>query len=173
MRSEYGITAVEVLVVLAIVAILVAVAAPNLRDLITTNQVSHTATKLRLAMITARSEAIKRNAIIDIAPKTVGTVTGWENGWEVQVSSTSSVISNYDAVSGVTITRTDDATCSTASATPNAVVQYRNFGRVSNSNICFRITATDAPTSATKCVAVNPSGMAYYYIDSGTGQTCF
>lgn len=173
MRAERGVTAIELLVVLGVVGIIMAVAAPHMRTYVTANQVSQTASRLRLAIMTARSEAIKRNTTIDIAPKTVSSTTSWDNGWEVRISSSSAVLFDYEGTSGVTITRTDDSTCTTASTTPTASVQYRNFGRVSSSNVCFKVTASQALATATKCVAINPSGVAYYYVNPGTGQTCY
>jgi type IV fimbrial biogenesis protein FimT len=79
--AALGFTLVELIVSVAVAAILTTVAVPSFRDLILTSRLSSSATDLIVAVGTARIEAIKRNASISVctdsscAVKTAGSAT--------------------------------------------------------------------------------------------------
>ena len=87
-----GITLIELMVVVALVAILAAMAAPNLSDLFINNRLSTAANELVAALNTARSEAMKRGAVVtmrrcgSVDPETgcaaaSGKGEDWGGGW--------------------------------------------------------------------------------------------
>ena len=93
-----GITLIEMMVVVALVAILAAVAAPNLSDLFINNRLSTAANELVTAINTARSEAVRRGAVVTMQRcSAVDSTTGcaqasssaadWSKGWFIFVDS--------------------------------------------------------------------------------------
>ncbi len=75
---QHGFTAIELMVVIAIVAILAALAAPSFTPLIERWRVRDTAEGLASTLYFARSEAIKRGGGIAI-----DATGGWDQGWKV------------------------------------------------------------------------------------------
>ena len=75
---EEGFTAIELMVVVAIVAILAALAGPSFTPLIERWRVRSAAEDLTATIYFARSEAIKRGDGI-----TIDATGGWGNGWKV------------------------------------------------------------------------------------------
>ena len=67
---ERGFTMVEVLVVMTITAILLAMAIPSFERLMRTNRVSSATNSMLAAMDLARSEAVRRNAVVTVCRST-------------------------------------------------------------------------------------------------------
>jgi len=83
-----GFTTMEVLVCLAIVAILAGLAAPSFRDFVNEQRLASTMGQLTNDLNFARSEAIKRNARVLLCARKPGATTcantpDWQNGWLV------------------------------------------------------------------------------------------
>ena len=84
-----GVTVVELVVALAVVAILTVIAVPSMRDFINENRSRSTMNQLVADLNFARVEAIKRNARVLICPRVAGAstcatvTTAWINGWLV------------------------------------------------------------------------------------------
>ncbi len=81
MRLRRGFTVVEMLMTVTLLAVLVALGAPNLRNLLISQRVKTAASDLHLSLSLARSEAIKRNAAVDIVPV---STADWSQGWSVK-----------------------------------------------------------------------------------------
>lgn len=87
-RFSRGFTVIELMIVVAILGVLTALAAPNFRPLIERWRVRDAAESLTATLYFARSEAIKRGGgitIDQIAPPCANSVatTGWGCGWTV------------------------------------------------------------------------------------------
>ncbi|MFT4195883.1 GspH/FimT family pseudopilin [Ottowia sp.] len=95
-----GFTAIELMVVIAIVAILAALAAPSFTPLIERWRVRQAAEDMQATLYYARSEAIKRGGGISIVPQG----SGWSDGWQVMHSSTSDPLQLATAPTRTTIT---------------------------------------------------------------------
>ncbi len=105
-----GFTLIELMITITIFAILMATAAPSLIDVVLGNKLSAYANSLVASTLTARSEAIKRNAVITLCVSTDGatcaTTGGWEQGWIVMCNSNiSSNVCNTAGTSTIVIQR--------------------------------------------------------------------
>ena len=137
-----GFTLPEVLVAVAIVSILAAMAAPSFSDLIASQRTRAGATDLYLALVKARSEAIKRNTNVTLSPKG----GNWHDGWEIaNPADPASKLEDHNALTGITI------------AGPASVV-YQSTGRVRGSTQP-EFDFSFSGTSAVACVTVDLSGL--------------
>lgn len=108
-RGLLGFTLVELLVTIALVAILLALAAPSFSDAALSSRLAANANRLAASATLARSEAIKRNAIITVCISVNGTTCatpttgGWEQGWIV-LSGTTVLLYEQAAPTGLKIT---------------------------------------------------------------------
>lgn len=74
---QRGVTLPELMTALAVMAILGAVAAPAYGNWVAAMRARSTGTDLHTALLLARSEAIKRNAEVTLAPGDGGWIAGW------------------------------------------------------------------------------------------------
>ncbi len=85
--SDRGFTVIELMVAIAVLAILVALAVPNFNDATLSARLSGFANSLVASAQVARGEAIKRNTTITLCTSTDGATCaasgGWEQGWIV------------------------------------------------------------------------------------------
>jgi type IV fimbrial biogenesis protein FimT len=75
LQAQNGFTLIELMVTVSILGVLLAIAAPNLRDFVVSNRLSTNVNALIGALSYARSEAIVRNKQVIVCPKTVGAST--------------------------------------------------------------------------------------------------
>jgi len=108
--SNQGFTLIELLMVISIIGITLAIAAPSFQSLIASNRLTTSANNMVSALQLAKSEAIKTNRLVIVNP--VGT---WAGGWLVFTDtnqnltqdSTEPTLSTFDALNtGFTITPT-------------------------------------------------------------------
>ncbi len=90
-RNQLGFTAIEVLMVMIIVAVLAAVGIPSYRELVQNMRAVTLSTDFNTALAYARSEAVKRGEFVTICPaanatfNACGNNANWTNGWIVFV----------------------------------------------------------------------------------------
>lgn len=156
-----GFTVIELMIVVAIAAIVSLFAIPEMKDLITNQRVRAAVTDFHLSMLMARSEAIKRNTDVVMTPNS----GDWKNGWVVTTTQSGSTITlrNGDALnSKLTIECNTDA--NTAADTCPANVTFERTGRPT-SLIEFRIYEASNPRVFMRCVSVSLSGLPDIKID--------
>lgn len=87
--STSGFTIIELMVTLAVVAILAAIASPSFTAMIQDNRLVTQVNELQATLAYARSEAIKRNNNVTVCRSTnaLSCNGAWEDGWIVFVDS--------------------------------------------------------------------------------------
>jgi type IV fimbrial biogenesis protein FimT len=87
MKKHSGFTIVELMMALALMAVVMVMAVPNFNRLIKNNRLASQANEFITAVNYARNEAIKRNQNVILCRSSNGTScgsgTGWEAGWIV------------------------------------------------------------------------------------------
>ncbi|MDH1009944.1 GspH/FimT family pseudopilin [Pseudomonas nicosulfuronedens] len=90
-RATSGFTLLELMVSLAVLAILVGIAVPSLSEATLASKLKASANDLVAGVAMGRSEAIKRNAVTSLCVSSDGASCGsggWEQGWIVISGST-------------------------------------------------------------------------------------
>lgn len=78
MKRESGFTLIEVIVALAVLAILLVIAVPAFRTMTTSNKLTTNANEVLMVLRSARSEAVKRNRQVSFCQHT-GVTTSLDN----------------------------------------------------------------------------------------------
>ncbi|MGQ0658291.1 MAG: GspH/FimT family pseudopilin [Chromatiales bacterium] len=79
---QAGFTIIELMITILVLAILLGLAVPNMRDFILRNRLTSQTNALVASLQFARSEAVKRGTMVAIAPL---TPANWASGWQVWV----------------------------------------------------------------------------------------
>ena len=143
-RASRGFTLVELAFVLLIVGVLASVAAPSFTNVIVAQRLRAAGTDLVQSLQLARSEAIKRNGSVTVAPAS----DKWTLGWSV----TNPLGDAIDRRAGL-------GERVAVSSAPDAVV-YQASGRLSVAGGArFEFSDTDTGSGVTpRCVIVDTSG---------------
>jgi len=146
LRRAQGFTMIELMVVVTIVAVLTALATPSFKDFVLGQRVKNASFDLAGNLLLARSEAIKRNTNVTLAPK--DTSVGWVGGWNVTfvTGTVTSTLAEQVAYSGLTLT---------GPASPASVIYQGTSGRPGAGKASFQLSGG----STTRCVTVDLSGM--------------
>ncbi|GAB2489221.1 Tfp pilus assembly protein FimT/FimU [Comamonas humi] len=155
-RRTAGFTAIELMVVVAIVAILAALAGPSFKPLMERWRVRQVTEELQAMLYYARSEAIKRGGNITIA-KASG---GWSGGW--QVSSGGTTLQQAAAPNQVDIQLADGSDSELSGA-----ISVDRWGQLTGtgdsgtaSTLVFRLMpkGTDTSNAGAAALCVRPGG---------------
>lgn len=144
LRRTAGLTLVELMVGLAVLGILLSLAVPSFRDLLSAQRGRSAAYSLVSDLVLARSEAVKRGSPVVLT----AAAAGWAGGWTITVQATSELLARQkDLGPGVTV--------SASPATATTVVFDRN-GRLSPATpLRFELTDT---SERKRCIWLDPSG---------------
>jgi type IV fimbrial biogenesis protein FimT len=135
-----GFTLTELMITVAILAVLGALAVPAFQRLLASQKVGNSASDLYIALVKTRSEAIKRNSNVVMTP----TGGDWGAGWQITDQASGSVIENHGSLGGIT-------------ATGPANVVYQGSGRLQTAILPFSLTSTVSNVTP-RCITVNLTG---------------
>ena len=128
LRRSSGFSLVELLIVLAVVALLLTFAVPSLSGMLQSSRLTAASNALLASMHLARGEAIKRNSRVVLCKSenglTCSSTGGWEQGWIVFHD----LNNNGDRDSGETLIERIPPLPSTVTLTGNSTVaKYVSF----------------------------------------------
>ena len=145
LRHQAGFTITELMIVVGIVGIIAAIAAPNMGEMIRRQRVKTAAFDVFAGLSHARSEAIKRNISVNVTP-----VSGdWAQGFLV-TDTNNRVVRSQQGFNSITATG------------PN-VITFNNSGRLTaGSTARISLVATDVAIAehGKRCVSVETTGRA-------------
>lgn len=144
-----GFTVIELMVTLAILAIMMGLGVPSFRAFINSQRVKSATSELMTTLVIARSEAIKRNTAVAITPT---DAANWAKGWAAAAGATT--LHTQAEVQNITTTTFTDSVCATAGSV--ATISYANTGRPATAS-CFKFEA--ASSSTIRCVSVDLTGI--------------
>lgn len=144
-RTQRGFTLVELMIGLVLVAILLGIGMPQFRNFILEQRLRATSSDLRVALMLARSEAIKRNRETNLRPN----AAGWSDGWTIPspIADDPDIL-NHKQTGDATITGPAQVTFSPAGRTPSLEQ--------------FSIKVGDEPKGSTGCLRSQLDGRSDY-----------
>ncbi len=157
-----GFTIVELMIVVAVVAVLAAIGLPSMRDLLKTNRMKTVSLDLYSSLTLARSEAIKRNSG---SVSMIAAAGGWQNGWSVTCVDVAGSCGGAD----VLLLSQEAVESDIALSGPAAnIVTYGRDGRLTTAAASFRITIPATASIAMRCVDVSVSGRPNTRVDTNS-----
>jgi len=155
-RRKAGFTLIELVVSIAIVAVLLAVGVPSLRDMAVSQRVRGAANDLYSDLVFARAEAIKRNAQVSVVRET----GGWIDGWRVQVAGND--VRTQARITDVSYTGAADTT-----------ITYNPDGRTTLAGAAsFNFSSSSGGAVSMRCVVITPSGRPAVLTDGNRNGDC-
>jgi type IV fimbrial biogenesis protein FimT len=156
-QNQSGFTILELMIVVTIAGILAVIAIPYMKDIIANQRIRAAVTDMHLSLLLARSEAIKRNANMNV----VRTGGAWTGGWTVQTADTT-VLRTNAALSDVTLECNTDGNVAADVCPPT--VTFTRTGRP-NTLIEYRLFENGNPRVFMRCVGVSLSGRPEVKVD--------
>lgn len=134
-----GFTLIEMLVTLAIFAVLLMIAIPSMRPFLQSQSVKNASMDINSTVALARSEAIKRNATVDV---TANSATDWSQGWVVSQNTPAAVIRKQPALGNLVITSSSGS------------FSFDGNGRMTSTGSTFTVKPLNKAGSQPLCLTV-------------------
>ena len=139
----------ELMVVVAIAAILMGVAIPSFTSYTKTARLRSASQGLYEALAIARSEAVKRNASVIVSP----AAGGWKDGWTVKFGTTT--LKTWDPEAGITY----------IDLVGSGDITYGLSGRITGAREIVAYVADDLNIPA-RCIAIDAGGRVNTRLDT-------
>ena len=182
-RRDGGFTLIELMIVLALGAILMTIAVPSFTTTIQNNRLTAQTNDFVSTLNLARSEAIKRGARVTVcksadASSCDTSTTGWEQGWIVFVDSNADQVHDSGELLLLTASGLNSGTTLIGDSASNVknYVSYRPSGKTSfatNSGEAELILCDERhDDSVAKGIAVSPTGRVSSIAGSSSSLSC-
>jgi type IV fimbrial biogenesis protein FimT len=160
-QIQRGFTIIELMITLAVAAIIISIAVPSFKAVINNNRVATTTNEMIAALGLARSEAIKVNRKVQVKPAT----GDWQLGYDIKIDT-----DGDDAFDDESVLRMIEAPHSSISyATSATQVTFNPLGGIADgTSKTFGISAPDA---FSRKITVSFTGITSLCTDTAS-ETC-
>jgi len=161
--EQAGFTLIELMIVIAILAIFVVVGVPNFQNLVKDNRLSTQANRLVSSLQLARSEALKLRTPVSVCRSTDGAACAgsgaWESGWLVFVDSgTLGTVDGTDTIVK-TVGQLGAGNTLRGNAGVNNFISYQPTGLQNTGNGAFRLCdGNDPDTDKGRTISISATG---------------
>ena len=146
--KQQGFTLVELMITLAVAAILMTIAIPSFTTTIKNNRLTTQANELITSLNYARSEAIKRGASVTL--NSTSTNTNWHSGWTIKDNG-SNTLRNFAAFEGNSTLVADNST---------SILTYKSTGFLSGANAITFTLCDDRTGETGRTILISLTGRA-------------
>lgn len=144
-RRLAGFTLMELIVAVTIVGIMAAIAAPSFKDMMVDQRVKSASFDVTAALILARSEALKQNGSVTLAPSS--GATEWANGWTITGPDAATLGTQGAYAASITITG------------PTSIVYNRGGRSASTTTVTLQVgSSASGSTVSPRCISVGVTG---------------
>ncbi len=181
MKNNSGLTLVELLVTVAVVAILAIIAPPMLANILDSNRSIAQYNQLAGSLALARSEAIKRGVVISVCGSSDGATcdtANWESGWLVFTDiDRDGVVDGGETILRIGNGLSSGYTLRLTNADFNTYVSYRGDGALRDRNNdgfdrgTFTICDQSADTKKARAINLNLLGRPSKAKDTDSSDT--
>lgn len=142
-KQNQGFSLIELMIGIVLLAVLLGIGVPSFRGIVADTRLRAASTDIRLALTTARSEAVKRNRSVFLTPST----GAWGNGWIASLDPNdpdSPRFLEHVQAEGLSVTGPD-------------VVSFNSFGRSTAAEFEIELAGMDG---AAMCLNMQTDGRA-------------
>ena len=156
-KIQKGFTLIELMVAIAVVAILLVVGVPSLQRLLNSAEVTSNSNLFSSSVALARSEAAKRSTAVQVCASidqaTCSDADDWDMGWIVQVVATSEIIRVVEPEGTITVNTNNSAVV----VSLDGVVRDDTGALFSTANT-FQFCNVNTPELESVFLTINPLG---------------